>query len=397
MRVKNKEIIIITLVATFFGIMMSFNLSIASGVLLFLEKTFEIPFFYKKHIVSMVVLGGILGVIFGGFFSDRYGRKKTWIIAAIFYLIGGSLSTLSYSLHLFLIARFLTGLGVGLASVAIPTYLGEIAPPENRGKIVTSFQLAVTIGILVAYLINYLIKDTQNWQFAFVVGFCMSMIGSLSLFLIPDSKKKETQSVGKLPSMPLIVGIGLAIFQQITGINAIIYYGPTIFDYLGFNSLSAKFLATLGIGFVNMIATIIALKFIDKLGRRYLLLIGLVGMSFSLGVLYLFSLNPFLSVLFIISYIVFFAMSIGPILWVIIAEIFPPSLRAKGVSLSLFMNWIFTYLVAYTFLPLLTNMGLAEVFGIFALASLVASLFVYFFVPETKGKTLEEIQLHWKK
>ena len=437
---RNLSLLFIIAIAAIFGILSSYNISVISGVLLFLEKDFIMTLFDKQALVSVLLIGAMVGVFFSGILADYFGRKWTLITAAAFYLVSAIISVLAHSLEMIIVSRLLSGIGVGISSVVIPLYLAEVSPRKFRGGIVSLYQLAVTIGILVSYFVNYLLAGSQDWRISFGVGLIMTVVTSIGLFFIPESprwlilhkynekakkvlgligeeeeeqveikrsvtkdeKKKEHIHFRHLfqkkgLSLALTIGVLLSIFQQITGINAVIYYGPTIFRVVGLGSLSVELLATLGIGIINVIATIFAIWWIDKFGRRMMLMVGLAGMTLSLIALTLFMDFGLIAVISLMSYVVFFAISLGPIVWVVVSEIFPMRFRGKAISIATFVNWFSNYLLAFSFLSLINLLGREYVFLLFAVISVIAFFFVYFFVPETKGKSLEEIQSSWYK
>ncbi len=360
-----------------------------SGVLLFLEKSFELNIVLKQQIVSISILGALSGVFSSGFISDWMGRKKAIILASFFYLLSSLVSSYADSIYELMVGRFLAGIGVGITSVAIPLYLAEISPSKNRGAIVTFYQLSVTIGILVAYFTNWALSNTENWRAAFFIPFVITCFAGVFLFFIPGTIVKKTTYHQGMVKKGLLVAIFLPLFQQFTGINTIIYYGPIIFNLAGFSGLSSGLLATLGIGIVNVIATVFALFWIDRVGRKKLLIIGLFGMSISLIVLSIFFHVRLVTLVSVISFIIFFAIGLGPSVFVVISEIFPMKWRARGISIALFVSWLSNYLISSVFLSLIKGIGEMGVFALFAGISVLALLFVVFFIPETKGKVLE--------
>ena len=437
MQQKKPSFTSIISVAALGGILSSYHFGVISGVLLFLQREFTLSIAAKQQIVSFLVLGATIGALSGGVISDRFGRKRTLFLSALVLVIGALMLMVADNLNTLLWGRLVTGYGVGLSSLIIPLYLAEVSSAKRRGAAVSIYQLAVTIGIFFSYLVNYLLSHTQSWRIAFAIAVGMGILQIIFLFCIPESpfwlllhgersqakrlfqtfrkeenietlirkvetENKETQSVRLVHLfrrsifLPVIIGILLSLFQQITGINTVIYYAPTIFQMTGLNNLSASLLATLGVGTVNLIATIFALKFIDKTGRRKLLLIGLTGMLVFLIILSLSTQYALLATISIMSYVVFFAISLGPVVWVMISEIYPLRYRGKAMSVATFVNWLANYGISATFLSMIATFGISWVFLIFAFMCFLGYIFVWKLVPETKGKTLTEIQKFWR-
>jgi SP family arabinose:H+ symporter-like MFS transporter len=390
----------------------------------------------------------MIGVIFSGFLSDKFGRKKVLILSAILFFISAVGSSIPKNLTQFVIARLIGGVGVGIASMLSPMYISEIAPAKIRGTLVTLYQLAIVIGINLVYYINLQIASSGDAQWNLDIGWRI-MLGSevipallfiILLFFIPESPR-WLASKGKIDSakaiiekingqnisaellneiqdsfkeekgsilvlftsglrMAMVVGMFLAFFSQITGINAIIYYAPEIFKNIGFGADSAMF-QTVIIGTVNTVFTFVAIAFIDKYGRRTLLLWGISGMIICLGGVGLMfhielSSGPWF-LLFILGFISSFAMSLGPIPWVLISEIFPTKFRGVAMSISILMVWIGVVLITQLTPILLEGVGGAFTFWIFMFNAIILFIFTFNMIPETKGKTLEEIAKMWKK
>lgn len=435
---KYRLLALILFVSAMLGLLSSYEISVISGVLVFLRSEFAMTTAVQSQIVSVLILGAMGAIVLAGPILDRFGRKKGLFIAGIFYLIGSFLSLLANSILQIIVARIFSGIGVGVASITIPLYLAEISKPKIRGAVISFYQLSVTVGILLSYLVNFGFSATENWRGSFFVGFLFSALGFVGVFFIPESphwlllrkRSKEAaevlkilragedtnkiieeivlgaKKVGKIAFSSFfrkgllgafVFGGLLACFQQITGINSVIYYAPTIFQKIGIAKVSASLLATIGIGVVNVIATIFAMLWVDRFGRRRLLLIGLIGMAASLFLFVGSYGNQILSVLSLLSYVVFFAVSLGPITMILISEIFPLQIRGKAVSYGFFMIWFFNYVVTSSFLSVVEVLTVRGVYGLFSIFCLAGLAFVYFFAPETKGKTLEEIQQFWKK
>ena len=438
----------VTIVAALGGLLFGYDTAVIAGAIGYLQTRFELSAAMVGWAASSAIWGCVIGVLCTGFLSDKFGRKKVMILTAVLFAISAIGSAIPNSLTEFIIARFIGGLGVGAASMLSPLYISEIAPAENRGKLVSLYQLAIVIGINMVYFINLEIatNNTEAWNVAYGWRW---MLGSETvpavlffalLFLVPESprwlvkngreaealiilekvngiskanailaeiKGALNQEKGTIKELlkpglriALIVGIFLALFSQITGINAIIYYAPEIFKSVGFGTDSA-FSQTVLIGVVNTLFTFVALIFIDKAGRKTLLLWGVAGMVLCLlgvGVCFYFDFTsgPWL-LLFILAYIACFASSLGPIPWVIISEIFPTKTRGIAMSFCTVVLWIGVLLITQLTPIFLEKFGGAFTFWLFMINAIILLIFTWKVIPETKQRTLEEIELSWKK
>lgn len=404
-----RELFFIMGIAVVFGILLSYPISVASGVIIFLAGEFDMTAATKSLVVCLVIIGAMCGILGGGFIADSYGRKKAIFLAAVFLFVGSLFSVMSKAFPELLFFRFLVGVGIGITSMVVPIYLAEMALPRYRGKMVSLFQVAITLGILFSYLTNLCLFKMQSWRIALGISAVFAFLALLLIYYIPESPiwlesklqvEQRKVSIKKLFSgglkKALIIGVLLSVFQQITGINAIIYYAPEIFHHAGITNLCNKLIATSLLGVLNVLTALFTMTQIDGWGRRKLLLIGIPGMIGSLLLLAGFFFNSFFAIGGLVLYIIFFGISLGPVVWVLTAEIFPLEIRGKAVALSLFANWLASLVVAWPFLFLVEWIGIDGTFYIFSLTSIIALLFVYFFVPETKGKTLEEIQEYWQ-
>lgn len=403
--------LLILFIASLGGFLFGYNTGVISGALLFIAQTFSLSIFQEGMVVSILLIGALIGASVAGGFADKRGRRFTLLLNALVFIAGNILSAGAPSLFLLFAGRLLTGFAVGVVSIAAPLYLAEMAPPERRGAFVSANQLAITLGILAAYACNVWCASEANWRSMFAFGLLPALMQFFGMLLLPESpswlhREKTHFSNWKgllAPSLrlPLFVGIGLSIFQQITGINTVIYYAPKIFALVGSTALLAL-IATVGIGLVNVLATILSVWLMDKVGRRALLLTGIAGMTMGMATLafafftHSSALN-FLALLSLIGYVAFFAIGLGPVTWVILSEIYPLSLRGRAMGIATFANWLFNYIVSLTFLDLLTQLTPAGTFLLYALISLLSLYFVYRFIPETRGKTLAEIEASWRK
>jgi len=444
----SKYVIIISVIAAIGGLLFGYDTAVIAGAIGSIQTIFDLSPALTGWAASSAIWGCMIGVIFAGFLSDKFGRKKVLILSAILFFISAVGSSIPNNLTQFVLARLIGGVGVGIASMLSPMYISEIAPAKIRGTLVTLYQLAIVIGINLVYYINLQIASSGDAQWNLDIGWRI-MLGSevipallffILLFFIPESPR-WLASKGKIDSakaiiekingqnksaellneiqdsfkeekgsilvlftsglrMAIVVGMFLAFFSQITGINAIIYYAPEIFKNIGFGADSAMF-QTVIIGTVNTIFTFVAIAFIDKYGRRTLLLWGISGMIICLGgvgLMFHFELSsgPWL-LLFILGFIASFAMSLGPIPWVLISEIFPTKFRGVAMSISILMVWIGVVLITQLTPILLESVGGAFTFWIFMFNAIILIIFTYNMIPETKGKTLEEIAKMWKK
>lgn len=446
---------LITLVASLGGLLFGFDMAVISGVLPFVEKQFSLTPLQEGWFVSSALVGCIIGVSFSGDLSDRLGRKILLFLSAFLFLISAIGCSLVTELNLLIAARLVGGIGVGIASIVVPLYLSEISPAAIRGRLVTFYQLAITVGILLAYITNSLLLGyseqhegtagtgifdlvyiAEVWRGMFSIGTILAVLFVLGLFFVPESPRwlikkgrlQEGQDIlkrindGKEETISteaeqnengsykelfapklrkaLLLGILLPLFSQLSGINAIIYYGPSILHDAGID-LSNSFLGQIIFGLANMIFTFIAIWKVDHWGRRPLYLIGTVGATVSLlvtGVLFYLGLTS--SIFLIISVTLFlacFAFSIGPLKFVVASEIFPTRIRGKALGVSIMVMWVADTIMGQVTPILLRETGTAATFWVFAFFCLVAFITVYKLLPETKGKSLEEIENFWNE
>jgi SP family galactose:H+ symporter-like MFS transporter len=427
------------------GLLFGYDTGVISGAELFLKNDFPLSTFALEVIVSGVLAGAAGGALVGGRLADVFGRRRLLIMTAIIFAVGSILCAAAGSPGALILGRIIVGLGIGLASSAVPVYISEVSPAEERGWQVSLFQLAITIGIVLAYLVDYAFAAIQGWRWMFGAAIVPSIVFGLGMWFLPESPRwlvkrgqresaravlmrmRGTSDVGEelgeideslarsethgrwsdllKPSVrpALAVGAGLAIFQQVTGINTVIYYAPIIIQSAGISSASGAILATVGIGVVNVIMTIVSMRLIDRMGRRPLLLTGIAGMVLSLGVLGLiFNVSADtgtlgkLAVISMMVYVASFAISLGPIFWLLISEIYPLEIRNSAEGLAATINWGSNLLVTLTFLSLVQALGASRTFWFYGLCAVGAWVFSFYRVPETKGRTLEEIEDFWR-
>lgn len=441
----------ISIVAALGGLLFGYDTAVISGAIGYIETKFSLTPAMKGWAASSAIWGCVMGVVLAGFMADKFGRKKVLLGSAVLFAVSAVGSALPQNLTQFVAARLIGGFGVGAASMISPLYISEVAPAENRGRLGSLYQLAIVIGINLVYFINYKISgvgdETWNleWGWRYMLGSetIPAFLFFLLIFWVPESprwlmtrgqntkametlrkvngeakaqqvqqeiqdslKEKTTGNFKDLfkPGMrkALLVGVVLAVFQQITGINAIIYYAPDILKSVGFGTESAL-AQTFLIGIINTLFTFVAIGLIDKAGRRSLLIIGVSSMIVCLvgaGTAFHLKLTsgPWL-LIFILGFIASFACSLGPIPWLMISEIFPTETRGQAMSISIVTLWL--AVVAITqFTPMLLDqkngIGAAYTFWLFAANAVILLIFIIKMVPETKQKTLEEIAESWK-
>jgi sugar porter (SP) family MFS transporter len=425
------------------GMLFGYDIGVISGAILFVKKQFSLSSSMEEIVISSVLLGSLVGAAAGGVLADRLGRRRLSIVTAIVFCLGATGAALAPDTAWLIVARVVAGVAIGVASFVSPLYISEIAPVDIRGKLVSINQVALTSGIVISYLIDYAFAPSEDWRWMFALAVIPAAAFGIGLFFIPDSPRwlagrghmdkarevlkkirnpqemedevKEIQSsvsqqkgdwselFNKVLRSAMLVGIGLAIAQQITGINTVIYYAPTIFKFAGLSSAPAAILASVGVGVINVVLTVVAMQLIDRVGRRPLLLISLAGMAASLFVLGgAFLLPQFKSVLgwiavgSLMTYVGFFAVGLGPVFWLILSEIYPLRIRGRAMSVGTAANWLANLIVALTFLTLTRAIGKPGTFWLYAAVTVGTWFFAYFLVPETKGKTLEQIEAHWR-
>ncbi|MCS3799345.1 MFS transporter [Niastella sp. OAS944] len=425
---KSTHLFIITLVASLGGFLFGFDMAVVSGILPLLNKQFSLTDIQEGWFVSSALVGCIVGVAMSGELSDKFGRKKPMILAALLFLLSALGCSLLPTLPGIIAARVMGGIGIGLASNVVPLYISEIAPARIRGRLVTYYQFAVTLGILVAYLtnsalLNYALAHTNDttgvlhtvmvtevWRGMFGIGVIPAVLFALGLLMVPESphwklaQKAEPISYRTLLQpkwrKALIIGILLPLFSQFSGINAIIYYGPSILSSAGI-SLTNSLLSQIIFGGANMLFTLIAIWKVDSLGRRPLYLAGTIGATVSLlatGIcFYAGATTGWALLICVLAFLASFAFSIGPLKFVVASEIFPGNIRGRAMAISIMVMWVADTIVGWLTPILLKRIGTAYTFWLFALFCLIAFITVLKLLPETKGKSLEQIENDWKE
>ncbi len=395
------------LFASLGGFLFGYQTGIIAGALHFIANEFSLGRFQQSNLVSSILMGALLGSLIAGTLADKYGRKATIAFSSIIFLIASLLSAFAGSYESLLLFRFISGIGVGIVSLICPLYIAEISPAERRGSLVCVNQFAVTVGILSSYIFSYMLSVSGNWRLMLGIGALPALIQIFFLFFVSDTpkstapKEKWNTFFEHISKKVLFIGIALNIFQQITGINVVIYFAPIIFLEAGFDGPSLALYASISIAIINVFASVISIWLLDKVGRRLFLLIGMLGMGLSLVFLSLAFLTGMSAIdkiapFCLMAYVAFFAIGIGPITAIFIAEVFPLKLRGKAMSIATFANWGSNYLVSLTFLTLVGNFGIGKTFSLYALLSLLAFYFIYLFIRETKGKSLDELETLYK-
>ncbi|MBN2210556.1 MAG: sugar porter family MFS transporter [Sedimentisphaerales bacterium] len=437
----------VAIIAAVGGFLFGYDTAVISGAVPFIEEYFSLTAGQLGFAVSSVVLGCIFGASIAGSLADKYGRKKIMITAAVLFLVSAILTSLPKSLWLFNLARFIGGVAVGLSSPVSPMYIAEIAPAKIRGALVTLNQLAITFGIVAAYLADLWIVSLGDeqwqvdyaWRWMFASECFPAVLLLVGLFFIPESPRwllkkgwidkareiltkvggrshaereiedveqalnEETGSIKQL-FMPgfrfaLFIGVMIMIFSQITGMNAIYMYTPKLLLAVGFKSKSSALLAMVIVGAVNFVTTIIAVCVIDKLGRRLLMLMAPLGMGICMLTIALGYgsewLSPGIILAAILIFVFFFAIGVGPGAWLVTSEIFPTKVRGRAMSICTFSLWASSF-VANSVFPKFLEWSQLGTFGLFTLACFAMVIFVFTCVPETKGKTLEQIEEYWR-
>ncbi len=451
-------ILVITLVATLGGLLFGYDTAVISGAEKSLEAYFidslGLDTFIHGITTSSALIGCIIGGIISGYFASNFGRKKSLVIAAVLFILSAlgsaypeflffTVGEPSVSLLItFNIYRILGGIGVGLASAICPMYISEIAPAKIRGRLVSFNQFAIIFGMLVVYFVNWGIARGQSlewindigWRYMFASEAIPALLFGILLLFVPETprylamKKQDSKALqilekingaaeaktilseikqtvtipkGKLLSygkLVIVIGILLSVFQQFVGINVALYYAPRIFESMG-AAKDASMLQTIVMGLVNAIFTIVAILTVDKWGRKPLLIIGSIGMAigmFGVSTLAFTGIIGISTLLFIIVYTASFMMSWGPICWVLISEIFPNKIRGQAVAIAVAAQWAANYFISSTY-PMMMEYSGGLTYGFYGLMSVLSAIFVWKYVPETKGKTLEQMEFLWTR
>ena len=434
-----RKVILWSVVVAMGGFLFGFDTAVISGAEQAIQKYWNLSAAEHGLTISIALIGTVIGAFLGRIPADALGRKKALVIIACIFLFSSLGTALATNWYLFMILRFIGGFGVGASSVIAPIYISEISPASARGRLVVLFQFNIVFGILISYFSNYLIGQNfaDSWRYMLGVQAVPSLFFLLLLRIVPESprwlllhqgKNAEAKRIlsiinpdgyeqefdtiiksniedAKDPAgtdlftsryrFPATLAILFAFFNQVSGINAIIYYAPRIFEMTGLGK-SASLLSTAGIGLVNFIFTMLAIRFIDSMGRRKLMLIGSFGLILTLGLVsysfYTKSFSGYYVTAYLLFYIAFFAFSQGAVIWVFISEIFPNQVRAKGQTLGSFTHWVMAALIAFSFPYFAEKLGGGNTFLFFTVMMFLQLLFVWKVMPETKGKSLEQIE-----
>jgi sugar porter (SP) family MFS transporter len=433
-----KKVFFWSIVVALGGFLFGFDTAVISGAEQSIQQYWGLDHFQHGLTVSIALIGTILGSLLGSIPSERLGRRKTLTLIAALYLLSSLGTALATNWGVFLLFRFMGGIGVGASSVTAPIYISEISPAGSRGKLVALFQFNIVLGILISYLSNYLIGQESEtaWRWMLGVQVLPSTLFLVLLSFVPESPRwlivKKGRIVEATATMriinpdkyeaeiaairndmqnnqhsageslfsrkhrfPVFLAVTFAVFNQVSGINAIIYYAPRIFEMTGLGKQSSL-LSSVGIGFVNFVFTLIAINFIDRIGRRTLMLIGSLGLIVTLGLVsrafYINDLGGIAVTVALLVYIAFFAFSQGAVIWVFISEIFPNQVRAKGQTLGSLTHWVMAAVIAFSFPILAEDLGGGHTFLFFCIMMVLQLLFVWKVMPETKGKSLEQME-----
>ena len=456
---QNKLYVVgLTLVATLGGLLFGYDTAVISGaeksIQAYLIDSQGLSAFIHGATTSSALIGCIIGGAISGILSSRFGRKRSLMLAALLFFISalgsGFPEFLFFEkgvpsinlLMMFNFYRIIGGIGVGLASAISPVYIGEIAPADIRGRLVSLNQFAIIFGMLVVYFVNWGISNGQTlewinsigWRYMFLSEAIPAAIFGILLFFVPETPRylaltnrndealrvltsingskrakeimldikgtlnQHSSKIFAYGKLVVIIGILLSIFQQFVGINVALYYAPRIFESMG-AAKDASMMQTVVMGLVNVVFTVIAITTVDKLGRKPLLIIGSIGMAvgmFAISALSYFNIIGIGTLIFIIIYTASFMMSWGPITWVLISEIFPNQIRGRAVAIAVAFQWAANYFISSTYPAMMEYSG-AMTYGFYGLMSILSAIFVWKMIPETKGKTLEDLEKLWKK
>ena len=449
MKLKLK-VLPIAIIAATGGLLFGFDTGVISGALPFLKQYWHLSDTRIEWITTTVLIGAVIGALGSGRLSDIMGRKRMIIVNALIFTVGAVGCAYANSVELLVIMRIAIGIAIGITSYVVPMYISEISPARSRGALVTLNQLMITIGILLSYITDYWLSDDNDpasWRGMFLVGFVPAAILLAGMFFLPETPRwligkgrwKEGEKILRTlededlveqtlhdlktdmqanstqkPAaaevlkrwlrVPLIITVGIFFFQQFSGVNTIIYYSPIIFKMAGIVSNTASIIPAIIIGSVNVLACLFSVFMLDKVGRRKLYFAGIIGMIPSLALLgacfhFKEALGPNLpvfAVLSIVAYIISIAISLAPLGWLLISEVFPLNVRGVGMSIGSLAHWGFNAVVAFTFLKLVNSLGIDYTFYMYAFICLAGLVWGYYYIPETKGKSLEDIENYWR-
>jgi sugar porter (SP) family MFS transporter len=429
-------------IAALGGVLYGYDMGIIAAAVIFVKRSFALSTFMEELVVSIVLIGAMIGAIAGGTIADRIGRRATLVWAAAIFILGSVLSPLAPNVSVLIVARAIIGIGIGFSSVTAPVYVSELAPPQSRGMLIGLYQLALTLGIALADLVGYWLAAQQQWRLMFGIAVVPTLFLLIAVLAVPESPRwlfahgrledaeavlrtyTDSQGAQRLladiqrglktpveqrwstlwgPAVrgSLFIAAGLTVLQQVTGINTIIYYGPQIFELAGSASHASAIFATLLVALVNVLFTLVGIALVDRVGRKPLLYVGVSGMTIALFTLSLtFSRTAqvgsrmgAIAISCLMLYIACFAFSLGAIAWILVAEVFPLRVRGRGMAAGTLFSGIANFAVSLTFLSMINAIGSARTFAVYGTMSIVTLLFVRFVVPETCRRDLESISL----
>jgi sugar porter (SP) family MFS transporter len=431
---------LIAAVSALAGLLFGFDTGVISGALPYMADSFGITpeqYALEEFIVSAVTAGALAGAAMSGLFARVLGRRRSIMLTAALFTAGTAVTVSAQGPGAVIAGRLIMGFAVGLSAMVVPMYLSEVSPPRVRGAVVFVFQLAITLGLLSAFAVNYAFAGIENWRLMFAVGFAPALLLGAGMLGLPSSPRwlasrgrsaeagrvlvrllgreeaaAELREIEKSVSMPkarfselfgrrlfplVAVCFGLFAFQQLCGINTVFYYAPILFEGAGFGSGRGAILASVATGTVNVLATVLGIWLVDRLGRRKLLFVGFIGMVACLGLLGVVLEDghggrPWVALAGVTAFIVFFAVSLGGVPYVLMSELFPMRARAAGMAVASCANWGFNFLVSATFLSLAHSLGMGNTFLLYAALTLCGLVFAWLLVPETKGVRLEDIE-----
>jgi SP family arabinose:H+ symporter-like MFS transporter len=442
--INRQYVYAISLVAAISGFLFGFDIAVINGALIFLREQFHLTELQTEFAASALLIGCVGGASIGGTLSDRFGRRRILILSALLFAASSLGAALPNNLTEFAAARFLGGVAIGVASVLAPLYIAELAPAQIRGRLVSLNQMAIVTGILAAYFVNWQLASLgpSSWRWMFATAAAPSLLFFVALLFVPESPRwlveqsrspeasailarvggrenaarelreiqdaiaQEPCSFGELfrPGLrrPLVIAVVLAVLQQITGINTVLFYGSIIFkEHGGSSSEAAAIGANVVVGLVNFVATIVALWIIDTAGRKALLMVSSAGMALAeiaLGIAFLMKPAPGGIIIgTVLMCVACFAVGLGPGVWVLMSELFPTRIRGRAMSVATISLWVACVALTSTFLSLVRALTVSGAFWIYAAMCVTTFVFVWRVTPETKGKTLEEIEQFWKK
>ena len=430
----------ISFIAALGGVLYGYDMGIIAAAIIFVRHTFALSTLMEELVVSIVLIGAMAGAMAGGAIADRIGRRATLVWAGAIFIAGSLLAPLAPNVVVLIVARAIIGIGIGFTSVTAPVYVSELAPPQSRGMLIGLYQFALTLGIALADLVGYWLAAQQAWRLMFGLAVLPTVLFLAVILTVPESprwlfahaRRNDAESVLRsytddngvqqfladiqeglktpmeqswralwTPAVrgSLFIAVGLTVLQQVTGINTIIYYGPQIFELAGIASHANSIFATLLVAVVNVIATVVGIVLVDRLGRKPLLYAGVGGMTVALFALaFAFSHMATLgasmgriAIACLMLYIACFAFSLGAIAWILVSEVFPLRVRGRGVAVGTLFSGLANFAVSLTFLSLIKFVGSASTFALYGVLSIVTLVFVRFVVPETRGRELESI------